>query len=96
MYKPQCDLDPSWEEEDLTKATIRTINLVHAHTAAVKELDTPHRSNHFTAPGFCYVFPLLKQGMRYCRCPSASHQHRDLPVIWPCSPLEFLDLNTIR
>lgn len=59
LYKPQCDLDPSWEEEDLTKATIRTINLVHAHTAAVKE-----HGSHFTAPGFCYVFPLLKQGMR--------------------------------
>lgn len=68
LYKPQCDLDPSWEEEDLTKATIRTINLVHATVAAHKgdagdagDAD-PSGQSHFTAPGFCYVFPLLKQG----------------------------------
>ncbi|XP_045785525.1 eIF-2-alpha kinase activator GCN1 isoform X2 [Maniola jurtina] len=68
LYKPQCDLEPSWEEEDLNKATVRTINLVYAETAAAKKgsgdsEDNPHRANHFTAPGFCYVFPLLKQGL---------------------------------
>ncbi|CAH2210666.1 jg25907 [Pararge aegeria aegeria] len=65
LSKPQCDLESSWEEEDLTKATIRTINLVYAETAAVgKDAgDNPHRVSHLTAPGFCYVFPLLKQGL---------------------------------
>ncbi|XP_053625141.1 stalled ribosome sensor GCN1 isoform X2 [Plodia interpunctella] len=70
LHKPQCDLDPAWEEEDLDKATIRTINLVHAATAEPKnpsedELDptTQQKTNHFNAPGFCYVFPLLKQGL---------------------------------
>ncbi|KAM3961855.1 lethal (3) 80Fj [Aphomia sociella] len=70
LHKPQCDLDPSWEEEDLDKATIRTINLVHAATAETKnstvdDSTTPlHKANYFTAPGFCYVFPLLKEGLQ--------------------------------
>lgn len=67
LHKPQCDLDPSWEEEDLDKATARTINLVHAVTAGIKTDDTEDegrpRNNFFTAPGFCYVFPLLKKGL---------------------------------
>lgn len=25
--------------------------------------DAPQKTNHFTAPGFCYAFPLLKLGM---------------------------------
>ncbi|CAK1582375.1 unnamed protein product [Parnassius mnemosyne] len=65
LHKPQCDLDPCWEEEDLNKAAIRTINLVHAATAEPKSDsdDAPPKNNYFTAPGFCYVFPLLKQGL---------------------------------
>ncbi|CAH2086956.1 unnamed protein product [Euphydryas editha] len=70
LHKPQCDLDPSWEEEDLAKATVRTINLVYAATAATTAGSKPdddaedsQTTDHFTAPGFCYVFPLLKQGL---------------------------------
>ncbi|XP_047528363.1 eIF-2-alpha kinase activator GCN1 [Vanessa atalanta] len=67
LHRPQCDLDPSWEEEDLGEATIRTINLVYAATAAKagKPDDdiVPDETHHFTAPGFCYVFPLIKEGM---------------------------------
>ncbi|KAJ0180220.1 hypothetical protein K1T71_003624 [Dendrolimus kikuchii] len=71
LHKPQCDLDPSWEEEDLERATVRVINLVHAATAAIKndhEDDEKPKVNYFTAPGFCYVFPLLKQGMSFVIC----------------------------
>ncbi|KAI5634478.1 HEAT repeats domain-containing protein [Phthorimaea operculella] len=69
LHKPQCDLDPAWEEEPLEKATIRTIHLLHAATAeptSIPEDDddsNPNKGNYFTAPGFCYVFPLLKQGL---------------------------------
>ncbi|XP_059061266.1 LOW QUALITY PROTEIN: stalled ribosome sensor GCN1 [Achroia grisella] len=67
LHKPQCDLDPSWEEEPLEKATIRTINLLHAATEIkdiVDDAGVPvQNDNHFTAPGFCYVFPLLKEGL---------------------------------
>ncbi|XP_068630147.1 stalled ribosome sensor GCN1 [Battus philenor] len=73
LHKPQCDLDPCWEEEDLEKAAIRTINLLHAATAEPKFVanesdeaapDAPAlKTSHFTAPGFCYIFPLLKLGL---------------------------------
>ncbi|XP_063377694.1 stalled ribosome sensor GCN1 [Cydia fagiglandana] len=59
LHKPQCDLDPAWEEEDLDKATIRTINLIHEITVGTKE----QPGKPLNAPGFCYVFPLLKIGM---------------------------------
>ncbi|XP_026329507.1 eIF-2-alpha kinase activator GCN1 isoform X2 [Hyposmocoma kahamanoa] len=36
LHKPQCDLDPSWEEEDLTKATLRAINALHSATVAAR------------------------------------------------------------
>lgn len=64
LHKPQCDLDPSWEEEDLDHATKRAINMVYTATAGAEPTAKDEtRSNHFTAPGFCYVFPLLKQGL---------------------------------
>lgn len=60
LHKPQCDLEPAWEEEDLDKATIRTISLLHEATVGSKEQPgTP-----LDAPGFCYIFPLLKAGKR--------------------------------
>ncbi|CAK1552697.1 unnamed protein product [Leptosia nina] len=59
LHKPQCDLDPSWEEEDLAKATGRIIHLLNEATAGMKA----NKVNHFTAPGFCYVFPLLQKGL---------------------------------
>ncbi|XP_028035975.1 eIF-2-alpha kinase activator GCN1 isoform X1 [Bombyx mandarina] len=64
LYKPQCDLDPSWEDEDLVEATSRVINLLHAASVAVKvDASDTKKLNHFTAPGFCYVFPVLKLGL---------------------------------
>lgn len=69
LHKPQCDLEPSWEDDELDGATARTINLVHSITSSGKshdeEEETNHKSNHFTAPGFCYLFPLLKLGKLY-------------------------------
>lgn len=54
LLKPQCDLDLAWEEEDLTKATIRTINLICQKTLKKKPKE------HFTSPSFCYSFNLIK------------------------------------
>nr|XP_049695154.1 eIF-2-alpha kinase activator GCN1 [Helicoverpa armigera] len=67
LHKPQCDLEPSWSDAELGAATARTINLMHALTtakpAAEDEEEPAHKPNHFTAPGFCYAFPLLKLGL---------------------------------
>ncbi|CAH3879772.1 unnamed protein product [Pieris brassicae] len=64
LHKPQCDLEPSWEEEDLSEAVARTIDLVNQATAgAESDVGASHKPKHFTAPGFCYVFPLLQRGL---------------------------------
>ncbi|CAB3252124.1 unnamed protein product [Arctia plantaginis] len=68
LLKPQCDLEPSWEDHELDGATQRTINLLHAITSSGKtqsddEDESNQKTNHLTAPGFCYVFPLLKLGL---------------------------------
>lgn len=66
LHEPQCDLDPYWEEEPIEQATSRTINLLHAATAGARA-DPPPRGSYLTAPGLCYVFPLLKKGNYPCR-----------------------------
>lgn len=66
LHKPQCDLEPSWEEHELDAATARTINQMYATTCTKPsegDDDAPQKTNHFTAPGFCYAFPLLKLGL---------------------------------
>ncbi|KAJ8723024.1 hypothetical protein PYW07_004204 [Mythimna separata] len=67
LHKPQCDLEPSWEDDELDSATARTINLMYMTTCSKptgdEEEDTAPKTNHFTAPGFCYAFPLLKLGL---------------------------------
>ncbi|XP_050665162.1 eIF-2-alpha kinase activator GCN1 isoform X1 [Leptidea sinapis] len=68
LHKPQCDLDPSWEEEDLDSAVARTINLVHETSTGVRgsgdDKDSKRsRNKYLSAPGFCYVFPLLQKGL---------------------------------
>lgn len=66
LLKPQCDLEPSWEDDELAEATKRTINTIHTITSTSKsqdDEDTNQKSNHLTGPGFCYVFPLLKLGL---------------------------------
>ncbi|XP_031350613.1 eIF-2-alpha kinase activator GCN1-like [Photinus pyralis] len=61
LIKPHCDLDESWEQEDLPKAASRAITLIYDHS--MKKTDgknpaTPH--HHFTAPAFTYSFQLIK------------------------------------
>lgn len=56
LEKPQCDLDPAWEEESLEKAMIRTLRLIH-ELVINKNTETLHNIN---APNFCYLFPFIK------------------------------------
>lgn len=60
LCRPQCDLDPAWEDEPLDHAVARTIHMLHHETVGEDERRTHQR--HLAAPGFCYVFPLLKMG----------------------------------
>ncbi|KAF7989110.1 hypothetical protein HCN44_007420 [Aphidius gifuensis] len=53
QLKPQCDLDQSWEDEELEITIKRTLNLLHNNTVKEKNL--------LTAPAFCYVFPFISK-----------------------------------
>lgn len=64
LLKPQCDIESAWEEEDLTKAMIRTMNAVHERTVTAKNED--HAVKCFTAPAFCYLFVFLKSSLLSC------------------------------
>lgn len=55
LYKPQCDLEAAWEEENLEKTVKRTMSLIHS-----KIFEANDDRYHFPAPTFCYVFPFLK------------------------------------
>ncbi|XP_016837247.1 eIF-2-alpha kinase activator GCN1 [Nasonia vitripennis] len=59
QHQPQCDLDPAWEEEELSKAIKRTLNLIHTLTVKKKQL--------FCAPAFCYVFHFIKKTLLTCK-----------------------------
>lgn len=61
LLKPQCDLDAGWEEEDLTKAMVRTMGLIHEKTVTKKESDIDCQC--FTAPAFCYMFVYLRPSL---------------------------------
>nr|CAI5870225.1 unnamed protein product [Callosobruchus analis] len=63
LAKPQCDLDPNWESENLNKAMVRVINLIHQKTVPKKSEDTQEQRCCFTVPAFSYAFPLLKYSL---------------------------------
>ena len=59
QFQPQCDLEVSWEEEELSKSVKRTLNLVHSLTVKKKQL--------FCAPAFCYAFHFIKKTLLTCK-----------------------------
>lgn len=65
LLKPACDLDPLWEEENLTDAIKRTINYIHETTIKTRdpELNPETPQFHFSAPMLSYTFPFLKTSL---------------------------------
>ncbi|XP_057670075.1 eIF-2-alpha kinase activator GCN1 [Diorhabda carinulata] len=55
LAKPQCDLDANWESENIHKAMVRAVALIHDKTVSKKMC--------FTVPAFCYIFPFLKYSL---------------------------------
>jgi hypothetical protein len=53
LCQPRCDIDAAWEEEQLSSAIQRVVNLLDAEIA-------PKKKTSLGAPAFCYCFPLLK------------------------------------
>ncbi|CAG9759746.1 unnamed protein product [Ceutorhynchus assimilis] len=62
LCKPQCDLDPNWEEENLNKAVVRVIGIIHSKTVH-KRTNEEYLAETFTVPAFSYSFSLLKYSL---------------------------------
>ncbi|KAF3850541.1 hypothetical protein F7725_012313 [Dissostichus mawsoni] len=58
LLRPECDLDPAWEQEDLETAANRTILLLHHHTVPQRDNKTAVVAP-LSAPAFSVCFPLL-------------------------------------
>jgi hypothetical protein len=64
LQAPCCDLDPRWEDEELTLAVHRTITVLHKATVRPQRTASPDTPPTFlTAPAFCYVFPLIRSAL---------------------------------
>ncbi|XP_066998088.2 stalled ribosome sensor GCN1 [Anabrus simplex] len=75
LLKPQCDLDPAWEEEELPSSVLRVVACLHRATVTTKRgvvlwdvAKTPARTAdtatfHLSAPAFCYTFPLIRSAL---------------------------------
>jgi hypothetical protein len=60
LQAPCCDLDPCWEDEELSVAVTRTIMTLHKTTVRPRRASTDAPRTCLTAPAFCYVFPLIR------------------------------------
>ncbi|XP_024130877.1 eIF-2-alpha kinase activator GCN1 [Oryzias melastigma] len=63
LLKPECDLDPAWEQEDLDSAVHRTVLLLHNHTVPQREGKQADVAP-LSAPAFSFCFPLLNATLR--------------------------------
>jgi len=55
LYKPQCDLDDQWCQEDLQAVVKRAVDGLHQMTTPTEDGD----QQPLSAPSFAYCFPML-------------------------------------
>ncbi|XP_012869831.1 PREDICTED: translational activator GCN1 isoform X1 [Dipodomys ordii] len=60
LLKPECALDKSWCQEDLSVAVKRAVTLLHTHTITSRVGKGEPDAAPLSAPAFSLVFPLLK------------------------------------
>ncbi|XP_023576671.1 eIF-2-alpha kinase activator GCN1 isoform X2 [Octodon degus] len=60
LLKPECALDKSWCQEDLSVAVKRAVTLLHTHTITSRVGKSEPDAAPLSAPAFSLVFPLLK------------------------------------
>ncbi|XP_071447058.1 stalled ribosome sensor GCN1 [Hetaerina americana] len=64
LLQPSCDMDPSWEQEDLSSAVSRTVTSLYSKTVPSDGRGGgSSKAKPFTAPAFCYCFPLLRSAL---------------------------------
>lgn len=57
LKKPMCDLDPDWNQENLTNAAVRVVEEIYYLTVKKSMLNV----QPLTTPTMCYVFYLIKE-----------------------------------
>ncbi|XP_014444459.1 eIF-2-alpha kinase activator GCN1 [Tupaia chinensis] len=60
LLKPECALDKSWCQEELSVAVKRAVALLHTHTITSRVGKGEPDAAPLSAPAFSLVFPLLK------------------------------------
>uniref|UniRef100_A0A8C2VN10 GCN1 activator of EIF2AK4 n=1 Tax=Chinchilla lanigera TaxID=34839 RepID=A0A8C2VN10_CHILA len=60
LLKPECALDKSWCQEELSVAVKRAVTLLHTHTITSRVGKGEPDAAPLSAPAFSLVFPLLK------------------------------------
>ncbi|XP_047618727.1 eIF-2-alpha kinase activator GCN1 isoform X1 [Phacochoerus africanus] len=60
LLKPECALDKSWCQEELSVAVKRAVTLLHSHTVTSRVGKGEPDAAPLSAPAFSLVFPFLK------------------------------------
>ncbi|XP_019583398.2 stalled ribosome sensor GCN1 [Rhinolophus sinicus] len=60
LLKPECALDKSWCQEELSVAVKRAVTLLHSHTISSRVGKGEPDAASLSAPAFSLVFPFLK------------------------------------
>ncbi|XP_077016110.1 stalled ribosome sensor GCN1 [Tamandua tetradactyla] len=60
LLQPECDLDKSWCQEELSVAVKRAVTLLHTHTVTSRAGKGEPGASPLSAPAFSLVFPFLK------------------------------------
>ncbi|XP_006053034.2 eIF-2-alpha kinase activator GCN1 [Bubalus bubalis] len=60
LLKPECALDESWCQEELSVAVKRAVTLLHSHTITSRAGKGEPDAAPLSAPAFSLVFPFLK------------------------------------
>eukprot|EP00069_Balaena_mysticetus_P007902 bmy_05738T0 len=60
LLKPECALDKSWCQEELSVAVKRAVTLLHSHTITSRAGKGEPDAAPLSAPAFSLVFPFLK------------------------------------
>lgn len=94
LLKPQCDLDVNWEAENLNKAMVRTVSLIHDKTVPKKSDES---QTCFTVPAFCYTFVLLKSSLLSFYAKNHDELvHDGLQIISEHAKLRATELNGLK
>ncbi|KAM9194723.1 stalled ribosome sensor GCN1 [Dugong dugon] len=76
LLKPECALDKSWCQEELTVAVKRAVSLLHSHTVTSRVGKGEPDVAPLSAPAFSLVFPFLK--MVLTEMPHHSEEQEEL------------------